>query len=79
MQRQPPFELVRSVIQEYHHSHIVGNSPDRKGTETDFRTLNWGERFINTHKQITSILKNEKRTLSNKLPNLRRLKVFMSA
>jgi hypothetical protein len=44
LNRKPAFELVRPVIQEYHHSLIVGDSSDRGGTELDFQTLNWGNR-----------------------------------
>ncbi len=79
LQRKPAFELVRSVIQEYHYSHLVGDSADRQGTESDFRMLYWGERFINAYSQITSILKNENRTLGKNLPNVHGLKVFISA
>lgn len=79
LNRKPAFELVRSVIQEYHHSFIVGDSPDRKGTESDFQTLNWGVRFVSAYNQYVSILQNENRSLSKNLPKVRGLKVFVSA
>jgi hypothetical protein len=79
LQRKPAFELVRSVIQEYHHSHIVGDSSDRKGTETVFQALNWGDRFLTAYNQFTSILQNENRTLSENLPKPHGLKIFMNA
>jgi len=79
LNRKPAFELVRSVIQEYHHSFIVGDSPDRKGTESEFQTLNWGVRFVSAYNQYISILQNENRSLSKNLPKLRGLKVFTSA
>ena len=79
LNRKPAFELVRSVIQEYHHSFIVGDSPDREGTESDFQTLNWGDRFVSAYNQFTSILQSENRTLSENLPKLHGLKVFISA
>ena len=79
LRRKPAFELVRSVIREYHHSDIMGDSSDHKGTETDFQTLDWGKRFVSAYNQFTSILLYENRPLSKNLPILRGLRIFISS
>jgi len=76
--RKPASELVRSVVQEYHPAHLVGDGLDRKGTETDFLTLQWGERFLIAYKQIGFILQQENREIGGRLPNPNGLKVFTS-
>jgi hypothetical protein len=79
LRRCPSSEMVRSVIREYHHSNLVGNSLDRDGTEADFLTLQWGTRFLEGYQHLVLIIQKENPEIVKHLPTASGLKVFTNA
>ena len=70
---------VRAAVIEYHLSSMVGDCVDRESTETDFKQLRWGKRFLDAYRQIATMAQRENALVDERIPRPNGLRVLTNS
>lgn len=81
LDRQPSFEVMKAVAEEYHPAweYYVSTYQDLEFDETEFRRIQWGKRFVHAFQQIAWAARRDEHPSVDQIPLPEGLKIFFDS